>query len=281
MLPAYLSTWQEQRRLVEERFSLPKYWAAKLLGPSVSQSDDVSFVPVIDDQTLGALQACILIDNLDWIGWGRDQACPAQHSGLEVVTAWRVEHQAQWMKYRAEQSKMRADLKLSNVKLQPVEVKKPLSTTSKDLPGELDEAVNEVFLLHGTDPTKVLQIAREGLNERFSSRSCFGFGSYMAEDAGKVDQYIKPDEFHHWRNKTLHDKLYVHRRHPGMALESLLVDWKQIGAPMQYGSCYVFFLKSKWLHFFVILSWSATTMSRPMFLHLCMSLKSWTCCSHT
>jgi len=206
---------EEQRRLVEERFSLPKYWAAKLLGPSVSQSDDVSFVPVIDDQTLGALQACILIDNLDWIGWGRDQACPAQHSGLEVVTAWRVEHQAQWMKYRAEQSKMRADLKLSNVKLQPVEVKKPLSTTSKDLPGELDEAVNEVFLLHGTDPTKVLQIAREGLNERFSSRSCFGFGSYMAEDAGKVDQYIKPDEFHHWRNKTLHDKLYVHRRHPG------------------------------------------------------------------
>ena len=239
---------------MEERFSLPKYWAAKLLGPSVSQSDDVSFVPVIDDQTLGALQACILIDNLDWIGWGRDQACPAQHSGLEVVTAWRVEHQAQWMKYRAEQSKMQADLKLSNVKLQPVEVKKPLSTASKDLPGELDEAVNEVFLLHGTDPTKVLQIAREGLNERFSSRSCFGFGSYMAEDAGKVDQYIKPDEFHHWRNKTLHDKLYVHRRHPGKTLESFLVVWcsdvkqkrvclletERCNGPIQYGFCYVF-----------------------------------------
>ena len=125
-----------------------------------------------------------------------------------------MEHQGLWAKYRAEQSKMRADLKLSGVQVQKMDVKESLKAATEGL-AELDPEVNEVFLLHGTDPAKVMQIAREGLNERFSSRSCFGFGSYLAEDAGKVDQYIKPEEFFR-RNSDLHFKLFSgSRRHPG------------------------------------------------------------------
>ena len=30
----------------------------------------------------------------------------------------------------------------------------------------------------------------EGLNERFTGRSFFGYGAYLAEDAGKTDQYV-------------------------------------------------------------------------------------------
>ena len=108
----------------------------------------------LQDRTIGALQAAILIDNLDWIGWGRDQACPAQHSGLELLWAWRVEHQGLWAKYRAEQCKMRADLKVSGIQVQPVDIKESLQAATKDL-AQLDAEVRLNHIQSTLDPRHV------------------------------------------------------------------------------------------------------------------------------
>ena len=44
----------------------------------------------------------------------------------------------------------------------------------------------------GTKPAHIPNIIREGLNERCKGRGYFGYGNYLAEDAGKADQYVEP-----------------------------------------------------------------------------------------
>ena len=90
---------EQQRRPVEQRFAVPSYWESAT-GRSGASGND-TFVPLEDEimgqpatwsarnpkeKTLEALEAAILIDNLDWIGWGRDQACPAQRQGLQLIS---------------------------------------------------------------------------------------------------------------------------------------------------------------------------------------------------
>jgi hypothetical protein len=60
----------------------------------------------------------------------------------------------------------------------------------------LEKVCNEVRLLHGTKPDLVWSIVQQGLNERLAGASAgtaFGDGSYFADDAGKIDQYVVED----------------------------------------------------------------------------------------
>ena len=69
-----------------------------------------------------------------------------------------------------------------------------VATSSLRLNGrELDQTLNEKWLLHGTKPESVIPILESGLNERLSG-GIFGSGIYLAEDAEKIDQYTRPDE---------------------------------------------------------------------------------------
>ena len=65
---------------------------------------------------------------------------------------------------------------------------------AKQLPGRLEDNINERCLLHGTRPEHVLNLLQNGLNERMSKSSgAFGGGLYLAEDIEKIDQYCSPD----------------------------------------------------------------------------------------
>merc|ERR1712139_485798 len=75
------------------------------------------------------------------------------------------------------------------MKLPPVKTK--LDDAARKLLN-LDEAVNEKCLLHGTKPDHALSIIHNGLNEKLSG-GLFGKGVYLAEDPSKIDQYCTPD----------------------------------------------------------------------------------------
>ena len=86
------------------------------------------------------------------------------------------------------------------------------------LPGQLRADVNEVMLMHGTNPGVLLSVLSTGPNERFSGTNAgtaYGDGTYLAEDAGKNDQYVTVDERYDTASE-LHKRLYGHgAHHPG------------------------------------------------------------------
>jgi hypothetical protein len=73
--------------------------------------------------------------------------------------------------------------------------------------------------VHGTNAGVLFNILSTGLNERFAGTAAgavYGEGSYLAEDAGKNDQYTKVD-LQYDGSSELHKRLYAHgaRHHPG------------------------------------------------------------------
>lgn len=77
----------------------------------------------------------------------------------------------------------------------------------------LNASKNEMLLLHGTKPNHLYNILFEGLDPHLSEDGIFGKGSYLAEDAAKVDQYLTKDP--EWKGHApghelcaLHKKLY-------------------------------------------------------------------------
>jgi hypothetical protein len=90
----------------------------------------------------------------------------------------------------------------------------------------LSKDCNEVILLHGTNPDKLLALLSTGLNEHYSgtgSGTAFDDGVYLAEDAGKTDQYVSVDSKYDPSNE-LHKRLYGRTvPHPGDVFYVLVV----------------------------------------------------------
>jgi hypothetical protein len=104
--------------------------------------------------------------------------------------------------------------------------------SSRLVAGRLVEGVNETYLMHGTRPETVLAgaaarsalargapcraharaaaaVVRSGLNERFSGGH-FGAGSYLAEVADKINQYVvKESKCNAAAVAELHGRLYA------------------------------------------------------------------------
>jgi len=97
----------------------------------------------------------------------------------------------------------------------PHEYQDAMNALGKD---QLDESAGEVFLLHGTDPTRLYSILFEGLDPTVAANGNFGRGVYFAEHAAKVDQYGRIDKRHEKEGplSSLHEKIYAatNHRHP-------------------------------------------------------------------
>jgi hypothetical protein len=89
----------------------------------------------------------------------------------------------------------------------------------------MEEGCNEVRLLHGTKPDGVKSILQNGMNERYAGASAgtmFGDGSYFADDAGKIDQYVVEDKKYDGTS-SLHQRLYsTSNSHPGNVFYALV-----------------------------------------------------------
>ena len=156
------------------------------------------------------------------LGVGRDVRQHARYDNLRLACAWRLEHPAMWEKYFGGTQQVVRDVQL----LRRQGVRPPRSApvrteaAARGLPGSLNAEANEAMLLHGTRPEVLLNIISTGMNERFSG-GIFGHGTYLAEDAGKNDQYVTCDARFDSDEATplgaLHKRLYHHRsaQHPG------------------------------------------------------------------
>jgi len=115
-----------------------------------------------------------------------------------------------------ERQNILAEIQHHKLPVPRVKLRSVLQAALRDLPNEPMREVNEMFLLHGTTPDCVLTLLQNGLNERFSA-GLFGHGSYLAEDAGKNDQYVARDPGSGAAElKDLHARLYRQgNKHPG------------------------------------------------------------------
>jgi hypothetical protein len=78
--------------------------------------------------------------------------------------------------------------------------------------------------MHGTNAGVLFNILSTGMNERFAGAAygaAYGQGSYLAEDAGKNDQYTKVDPQYDGSSE-LHKRLYAHGAHHGMVFYILV-----------------------------------------------------------
>ena len=130
------------------------------------------------------------------------------YDSLELACAWKVVHERNLDKYTAGVRRVKTELQLlgrrgKDVAGLPVKTDRVRGFT-------LSEACNEVILLHGVNPDRLLDLLSTGLNERFSGTgagTAFGDGVYLAEDAGKTDQYVSADSAYDPSNE-LHKRLY-------------------------------------------------------------------------
>lgn len=201
----------QQKAAFHSRYSAPKHWTRKLTS---DPNQNVEVHQVRDRMVLACLRGTLVVDRSDWLGNGRDYLdfSGRPYKSFELVAGWRIENTHLWEKYQVEKINIKRQLESCNLQVPAFQLRPSLVAATSGLPGSLDLSLNEAWLLHGTTPQSAASILDEGMNERFCSRGYFGQGVYLAEDCGKVDQYVKCDP------GTLQDaltsKLYLQTQRP-------------------------------------------------------------------
>jgi chemotaxis protein histidine kinase CheA len=198
----------------------PDYWEN-----SIATSSPDGFAAIALDRTGRDLGTCTALERLlqtDEVKLRADGADRrgTTHDRLKLACAWRIENPVLWGKYMVGVQAVMQDMKLvQQERVRPSGGAPPLTHRVADaLPGHLRLDVNEAFLMHGTNAGVLINILSKGMNERFSGTAAgaaYGLGTYLAEDAGKNDQYTKVDSQYDGASE-LHKRLYAHGlHHPG------------------------------------------------------------------
>jgi len=152
------------------------------------------------------------------LGQGRDVVEKGTYSSLSLKCAWRIENLGLWKRYATERTIVTDEIGQRGFSVPNLTMRKELADVVGSLPEVPDGSMNEVALLHGVKPDTVLTLLQNGPNMRFSHGN-FGQGTYLAEDAGKSDQYCAKDAGDDPLLEEMHTRLYrkdgKHVDHPG------------------------------------------------------------------
>jgi len=217
---------EELEKKKREASTRPEHWAPS--ADPANAGGGVRLVPLQDDSILSCLQEHLCGNGIGH--GGNDQQVPGRYSQLKLARAWRVENDDLYGKYKVAQRSV-----LSFVARVPfcgdsktgskARIRSELYKSSTRLAWRMEEGCNEVRLLHGTKPDLVMSILQNGMNERFAGASAgtrFGDGSYFADDAGKIDQYVGEDQQYDGTS-LLHQGLYSNSdSHPGHVFYALV-----------------------------------------------------------
>jgi hypothetical protein len=137
---------------------------------------------------------------------------------------WRVENPRLWKEYASQRESVAVSLKQLQIKYNlpsrrcTTDLEPKLESFCDITTESLQNAVNEVFLLHGTKPEVLLTILSNGLSDKFSG-GLFGEGIYLAETPTKNDQYTTIDDYSSGSASkdvaALHQHLYRSSAQPG------------------------------------------------------------------
>jgi hypothetical protein len=212
----------ERLNPLEEREKLrapPGYWDKKAAENAADGFAAIALNKT--DPTFAALGRFLETDKVKLAASGADRS-GTSHDTLKLACAWRLENPSLWGKYMSGVQEVGKDMERIKAANVTPEGGMPVMTGSvaSSLPGQLRANVNEAFLMHGTVSHVVLQIISKGMNERFAGSAAgtmFGQGSYLAEDAGKCDQYTMMDmQLNAGGASDLHKRLYSPSvPHPG------------------------------------------------------------------
>jgi len=174
------------------------------------------------------LSSCLQTDGTQ-LGKGRDVIEPGTYSKLVLKCAWRLENVNLWKRYETERDVVAGEvgrIEAQSFALPQVKLRQEFYNSVSTLPTDSASNINETFLLHGLKPDTVLTILQNGCNMRFSKGN-FGSGTYLAEDAGKADQYVAKDNGEDPLLEELHTRLYRKDgklvQHPGNVYYILVV----------------------------------------------------------
>ena len=145
-----------------------------------------------------------------------------EYNELRLASVWEIKHPTAKKQYEANRDEVVRDMKQLDQKgkhaLTASPPGLPAATAQAAATFDFNPAASEAYLLHSTDPSNLLSVLKNGLNERFSGTSAgtaFGDGVYLAEDPAKTDQYAKIDVSYD-SSDALHTRLYGnHHRHQG------------------------------------------------------------------
>jgi len=204
-----------------------------MVPPGWSPDTNLSLVSVCSDQKCRKTLKKLLLSS-DVGAGGRDQSYSIpRYSRLEIAKVWRIENCGLWRKYIHARQRVHTLLQGG---LPPVNIRKVLHSEGEDLAGPpLDHSINEVRLLHGTDPQNLLNILYNGLNERMSGSgagSAFGEGIYLADDAAKADHYAKVDDSSYQEHDARHKLLFPKSENFSSGLYYILVCRAVLGFPI-------------------------------------------------
>ena len=198
--------------------ALPDYWE-KVRAKSAP--DGFAAIALVrTDPTFAALGRLLETDKAKLKKSGADRQ-GTSHDTLKLACAWRLENPVQWGKYMSGVQQVANDMeRIRQAGVKPTGGAPPMTgVVASDLPDQLRANVNEAFLMHGTGTNVLINILSTGMNERFAGTAAgaaYGEGSYLAEDAGKNDQYTKVDSQYD-ESSEVHKRLYAHgaNHHPG------------------------------------------------------------------
>ena len=216
--------------------AMPAHWDASLRAQvSVDQFVLAPIDRIGNNPLWEALQA-FLQTNPAELSKGNDvRHCTGPYDQLRLACAWRLQHKGLWARYAGGQQQVAADMRQLRKQRGGQDMAPGLpAATDRHVAAllraegkglQLKPEVNETWLMHGTHAGVLLDIISKGMNERFSGSNAgtaFGDGIYLAEDAGKNDQYGAPDAQYD-RGSELHRRLYARTRHPGHVFYLIVV----------------------------------------------------------
>ena len=219
--------------------AMPDYWETRMAAGSPDGFAAIALDHTGRDRsTWAALERLLQTDPVKLKQSGADRG-GTTHDRLKLACAWRLENPALWDKYmsgvqgvmndmkRIRQCQVASAKRIRQCQVAAAGGAPPLTCrVAGALPGDLRVDVNEALLMHGTNAGVLFNILSTGMNERFAGTAAgaaYGEGSYLAEDAGKNDQYTKVVDPQYDGSSELHKRLYAHgARHQGMVFYILV-----------------------------------------------------------
>ena len=114
--------------------------------------------------------------------------CKTIQRDIKVVRVLRIENWRLWREYVHQRESTKSDLKQHGIQVKPITLLLPLLQWDNI---DLDEAVNECILLHGTKWDTALQIAQQGFEPRLAGPGYYGIGTYFTPQACKAAKYTE------------------------------------------------------------------------------------------
>jgi hypothetical protein len=193
--------------------NVPQHWEG---NPVKEGGISVRLTEQDNADELAALRKMLETADSKALGTGKDcgrwpngpngQQIPEAIRTLDLAVAWRLHNPDLYAKFSAGAATVQRIIDEGGPTCRPVDIR----PVDKHLGGEQKPGVNERMLLHVMSNIEHLHtVMLYGTNERLAgdeNGAVFGVGTYLAEDAGKCDQYAHGIELPSGEKETCQDR---------------------------------------------------------------------------